>query len=122
MATKKTSSAKEETKVAAAPIKEEAKTVKSTSAKEETKAIKTAPAKTTKCAAKAKAVEPKIEVTLQYAGNNTAVNSVVETVKAAYAAEGNTEEIKTLEVYIQPENGVAYYVVNGNAAGKSVNL
>lgn len=106
MATKKTTAAKEDTKAVAA-------------AKEETKPAAKAPAK--KAPAK-KAVETKVSVTLQYAEKNTTVDSVVEAVKAAYKAEGNTDEIKTLEVYLQPENGVAYYVINGNAEGKSVNL
>ena len=115
MATKKTTAVKEETKVTAAAaktaaVKEEAKT--------ETKPAAKAPAKkTTK-----KAVETKVSVTLQYAEKNTTVESVVEAAKAAYKAEGNTDEIKTLEVYLQPENNVAYYVINGNAEGKSVNL
>lgn len=106
MAVKKT--AAKETKV---------EEVKAVEAKAETKA-ETKPAK--KTAAKAK--EPKVNVEVQFQGKDTKVNDVVEAVKAAYKADGNTDAIETVEIYIQPETSVAYYVVNGKNEGKSVNL
>lgn len=101
--TKTTKAAKTEAK---AETKAEAKTVKAT--------------KTTK--AKAETVAETVNVTIEFAGRNTSVNDVVEAVKAAYKADGNTDAIETVNVYVQPENGVAYYVVNGKEEGKSVEI
>lgn len=76
--------------------------------------------KTTTKAAKAKELVPNVEI--QFDGKNTAVNALVEAVKAAYKAEGNEDAIETLDIYVQPQNGVAFYVVNGKSEGKCVSL
>ena len=78
--------------------------------------------KTTKTTKAAKAKEPVVTVEFQFKGKNTAVNDLVETVKAAYKADGNEDAVTSVELYIQPENGVAYYVVNGKSEGKCVAL
>ena len=39
---------------------------------------------------------------------------IVESVKAAYTGEA---PIKTVDVYVKPEEGKAYYVVNGDVTG-----
>ncbi len=96
-----------------------AETKVETEAKAETKATKTT--KTTKTT-KAKAKETVVTVEFQYNGKNTAVNDLVEAVKAAYQADGNTDAVETVSLYVQPENGVAYYVVNGKSDGKCVAL
>lgn len=93
------------------------KTVKAetkTEAKTETKAKAT---KTTKAA---KAKEATVAVEFQFQGKNTAVNDLVEAVKAAYKADGNDDAVETVNLYIQPENGVVYYVVNGKSEGKCI--
>lgn len=95
-----------ETKTAAAKtakteVKTEAKTTKTTRAAKETTAVK---------------------VEFQFGGKNTTVDSIVDAIKEAYKAEGNKAAIKTLDVYVQPENNVAYYVINGVEEGKSVNF
>lgn len=79
---------------------------------------KAAPAKKA-TAAKAAVKEPVIKCTIEFNNKNTAVRSIVDSI---YEAEGGKENIQTLDVYIQPENNVAYYVVNGNEEGKSVNF
>lgn len=111
---KKATAAKTETKAAATKAEAEVKT--------ETKA----PAKATKTAAKttraAKAKEAAVTVEIQFGGKNTVVDTVVEAVKAAYKADGNTDAIESIKIYVQPENGVAYYVVNDKEEGKSVEL
>ena len=96
-----------ETKVAAAK----------TAAKTETK---TTAAKTTRTAAPKETTTVKVE--FQFGGKNTTVDSIVDSIKEAYKAEGNKAAIKTLEVYVQPENNVAYYVINGVEEGKFVNF
>lgn len=86
-------------------------------AKTETKAAAPKAAKTTRAAAK-----ETVKVEFQFGGKNTTVDSIVEAIKEAYKAEGNKAAIKTLDVYVQPENNVAYYVINGVEEGKSVNF
>ena len=76
--------------------------------------------KTTTKAAKAKELVPNVEI--QFDGKNTAVNALVEAVKAAYKADGNEDAVESVALYVQPENGVAYYVVNGKSEGKCVSL
>ncbi len=109
MANTKKATAEKETKTSKAAEKTEVKS--------ETKAVKT-----TKKVAPAKAKEPVIKVTLEFQGKNVAMRSVVDAAQEAYKAEGNTDAIETLEVYVQPENDVAYYVVNGKGEGKFVNI
>ena len=51
------------------------------------------------------------------------MSELVEKAKTAYAAAGgNVSEIKELQLYIKPEEHKAYYVVNGEAAGCSIDL
>jgi len=76
------------------------------------KAAKTAAAKT---AAKYK-VQP--NVCVQYDGGEYLVDEIIERVKTQYAAEGRTDAIRDINVYIKPEDGMAYYVINGRCAGK----
>ena len=80
---------------------------------------KTTAKKTTRAA---KAKEPTVNVEIQFDGKNTAVNALVEAVQAAYKAEGNEDAIESVEIYVQPQNGVAFYVVNGKSEGKCVSL
>lgn len=96
----------------AAEVKAETK-----AAKTETKAAKTETKKTT-----TKAAKETIKCTIEFSGKNTTIESIVNSIKEAYAAEGRKDAIKTLDVYIQPENNVAYYVINGNEEGNSVNF
>ena len=98
----------------------ETKTTKA--AKTEAKAETKVETKATKTAKTTKAKTEEVNVTIEFAGKNTSVKEVVEAVKAAYKADGNTDAIETVNVYVQPENGVAYYVVNGKEEGKSVNI
>ncbi len=116
---KKATAAKTEVKteetVKTAPVKTETKT--------ETKAEpKTTAAKAAKTTKTVKAKETKVNVTVEFQGNNKSVNDIVEAVKEAYKAEGNKDAVETIDLFIQPENGVAYYIVNGKEEGKSVNI
>ena len=89
-----------------------------TEVKEEVKAAAKKPA--AKKTAKAK--EPKVNVVVEYLDKNVAVNDLVEAVKEAYNANGNTETIETIDVYYQPENNKVYYVVNGKAQENPVEV
>ena len=71
-----------------------------------------APAK--KPAAKRAPRAPKTKVVLEYKGVQVDLDDVL----AAVRADWTGETTKTLEVYLKPEDGAAYYVVNGGEAGK----
>lgn len=88
----------------------------------ETKTAKTEKAAAKTTATAARAAKETVKVEFQFAGKNTTVDSIVDAIKEAYKAEGNKAAIKTLDVYVQPENNVAYYVINGVEEGKSVNF
>jgi len=77
-------------------------------------AAKKAPAKKTAV----KKVEKKDEVFVQFAGEEFAVEEAMEKAKAAYVAEGHrASAIKSVRLYIKPEERKAYYVINDKAAG-----
>ena len=74
--------------------------------------------KTTAAKAEAKKVEKKDEVFVQFAGEEFVVEEVMEKAKAAYVAEGHrVSAIKSVRLYIKPEERKAYYVNNDKAAG-----
>lgn len=60
----------------------------------------------------------KDEVFVQFAGEEFAVEEVMDKAKAAYVAEGHrVSAIKSIRLYIKPEERKAYYVINEKAAG-----
>lgn len=66
----------------------------------------------------AKKVEKQETVYVQFAGEEFVAEEVMEKAKAAYIAEGHrASAIKSLRLYIKPEERKAYYVVNDKAAG-----
>lgn len=98
---------------------EEAKEVKVTAAKETTIVETVKPAEKKKPVKReTKAVEKKDEVYVQFSGEEFAVQDVMEKAKAAYVAEGHrAAAIKSVRLYIKPEERRAYYVINEKAAG-----
>ncbi|MCI8858398.1 MAG: hypothetical protein HFI71_02555 [Lachnospiraceae bacterium] len=88
--------------------------------KENTK--KAAPAKktTTKktASAKKKEVERMEEIYLQFGALEVTTKEVMDKAKQAYVAEGHRESsIKSIRLYLKPEEGMAYYVINDKFAG-----
>ncbi|MGI5933787.1 MAG: DUF6465 family protein [Lawsonibacter sp.] len=81
---------------------------------------KSAAAKTTrkasakKAPAAKKAAAPKISLTLQYLGKELTQEAMVDAVKAQWTGA----DIKTLELYVKPEDSAVYYVINGESTGK----
>ena len=61
----------------------------------------------------------KSAVYVQYAGKEVDVNAVVEAAKAAFP--GKKSDIKSVSVYVKPEEEKAYYVINDTETG-SVDL
>ena len=99
----------------AAPKAAEKKTARKTTAKK-------APAK--KAAEKAveapaeKPVETKTTIILEYCGRQVTENTMIAGAKKVWAEAGHTEAIETMELYVKPEDGAVYCVINGEPAGK----
>lgn len=126
--TTKTAKAAADTAVAAKEEKA-AKTVKETSKAtaektvkaEPAKAEKKAPAKKAPAKKAAKPVETVQEVYFEYSGGQVLAEDIVGRIKEAYKSEGHRiSSIKTLQVYIKPDERKAYYVINDKAEGKFV--
>ena len=117
-------------KMAAAPVSNSTVEVKAA----ETKTVKAVKAEAPKAEAK-KAEEPKKEtakkapakrttakdiktsVVVQFAGKEVTEKDLIAAVKKAYTKKGNkVGDIKTIEIYVKPEESAAYYVVNGIGA------
>lgn len=111
VAAKKT--AKAETK----PVKAEKEAAKPVAKKAAKPAAKKAvkPAAKTKAAAKTvkPAADKKVNIVLQYSGREYNTEEIVAKVKAAATAETGKKTFKSLDIYVKPEENVAYYVVNG---------
>ncbi len=114
-----TSKVTTEKNIVEAPAKKEAvkkEPVKKTPAKKapaKKTAAKKAPAKRATAASKVST-----EVYVQFAGHEVSQESLLERVKEAWVAEGNkATAIKSVSLYVKPEEYKAYYVVNGSAAG-----
>ena len=72
---------------------------------------KKAPAKRTT------AKDIKTSVVVQFAGKEVTEKDLIAAVKKAYTKKGNkVGDIKTIEIYVKPEESAAYYVVNGVGA------
>ena len=116
----------EETEKKVAEVKSAAKVEESKAAvkvEEAKEAVKKTVKKTAEKTAEKKAVTKKTEflpeVFVQFGGREDVVADVVERAKEAFVADGHKEAaIKSLQVYLKPEDSTAYYVVNKKYAGK----
>lgn len=96
--------------LAAEVTAEETAPKKTTRKKAET--AETAPKKTARKATK-KAVQPEATVMIQYAGKEIIAKEVLEAATKAFQAANEGVVIENIQIYIKPEEGVAYYAVNG---------
>lgn len=94
-------------------VKAEAKKPVAKKAEAKKPAAKKAPAKK----APAKKAEVKANVVVEYYGKQVVTKDIVAACEKAYKAE-NKAAIKTIDVYVKPEDNAAYYVVNSKVAGK----
>lgn len=109
---------------AAAPAAKTADTVKKTEAPKKTETKKAEPKKRGRKLA-AKKAEPRVqEVYFEFDGKQVEASQVVSLIEQAYKNEGHqVGRIKDLKVYINSEEGKAYYVINGdNGEGKYIEL
>uniref|UniRef100_UPI004057CB19 DUF6465 family protein n=1 Tax=Agathobacter sp. TaxID=2021311 RepID=UPI004057CB19 len=74
---------------------------------------------TKKTAKKAEKAEKTTEIVLQFQGSEATAASIEEKVKAKFVEEGHRAgNIKTLTIYVKPEEAAAYYVINENYTGR----
>ena len=113
---------KTETKTTA---KTDAKTTTKAAANKETKAAaKPVAKKEVKPAAKTtakKAEAVKTTTLVQYQNKEVDMTKVEERVKAQFVSEGHkSSDIKTVNIYVKPEEYSAYYVINDKFSGRVV--
>ena len=117
-AEKSAASAKTEKAAAAAKAKaEKAAAVAAAKAEKPAAAAKAKAEKTTarkRTVGARKTAAPEVKLYVQYQGKQISQEEAVEAVKAAWTGE----TIKTLELYVKPEDGAVYYVINGSETGK----
>lgn len=107
--------------VKAAPVKAEVKAAPAKSeAKAPAKAAKKPAAK--KAAAKkpaAKATDVKVSVNVQFGGKSYTTEDLVKIAKDVwkYDLKQKAADFKSVELYVKPEDGMTYYVINGKEAG-----
>ena len=103
-------------------VAETKETVKDT-AKKATEKVEAATKTVVKKAAAKKAApkkeELKPEVFIQFQGQEAVVADVIEKAKKQFEAEGHrASSIKSIQVYLKPEEYAAYYVINQKHAGR----
>lgn len=84
---------------------------------EEQMAIAAQAPKTAVKKSSAKKAEPKTNVVVEFYGKQIIAKDVVSACETAYKAE-NKEAVKSIDVYVKPEDNAAYYVVNAKVSGK----
>ncbi len=102
----------EEAKPVAEKKPDEKKAVRKPAAK------KAAPAKNTAAKkAPAKKAEPKVTVKVQFSGNEYDIDEITKNVAKAY--KGSVKgAVKSVDIYVKPEDGAVYYVVNSEVSDK----
>ena len=116
---------KEEVKEAVAEVKEEVKeeVKKAPAKKAATKKVEVAEeAKAPVKKAATKKAEVKANVTLQFADKSYTEESLTAIAKDVWTYDLNEKEadLKTVELYVKPEEGLCYYVFNGDVTGSFV--
>lgn len=108
------------------PVKTESKPAAKAVETKTKAAKKTTVAKTTRKPAAKKGTEVKADVFVQFGGKEFSEEALMSKVVAAWEAEGKkASAIKRAKLYIKPEDGKAYYVINEglkNGSTGAVNL
>lgn len=71
-----------------------------------------------RAAEKAKADSLKPEVIIQYQGNDIVLDTLVEAAKADFHLSKKRTLVTEIKLYVKPEDGMAYYVINERNEGK----
>ena len=56
--------------------------------------------------------EPAADVVIEFGGKQIVAKEILESAKKDFAAKHEGEELKSIHLYIKPEESVAYYVAN----------
>lgn len=81
-------------------------------------AEKVGTAKKTAAAKKAEKAPLIPEIKIQFAGNEADEDEIVNAIKNKYVSEGHrASAIKSLQIYLKPEENAAYYVINQKSKG-----
>lgn len=81
-------------------------------------AEKVGTAKKTAAAKKAEKAPLIPEIKIQFAGNEADEDEIVNAIKNKYVSEGHrVSAIKSLQIYLKPEENAAYYVINQKSMG-----
>lgn len=64
----------------------------------------------------AKKSETAAKVVIEFAGKSVVAKDVLEAATKAYTESHKGVEIKSIDIYVKPEESVAYYVVNGEGS------
>ncbi|MGN1147306.1 MAG: DUF6465 family protein [Lachnospiraceae bacterium] len=107
--------------VKAAPVKEEKVVkaeVKEAPAKKPAAKAAKAPAKKP-AAKKAAKEEVKVSMNVQFGGKSYTTEDLVKIAKDVwkYDLKQKVADFKSVELYVKPEDGMTYYVINGKEAG-----
>lgn len=93
------------------PIEEKKSVEKKTTRKSAAKKAATAKK------APAKKAEPKVTVKVQFGGNEYDIDEITKNVTKAY--KGSVKgAVKSVDIYVKPEDGAVYYVVNSEISDK----
>lgn len=101
-------------------VKTEVKAETKPEVKEETKASveKKAPAKKAPAKKTTAKKDIKVKAVVEYYGKKVEEKDMIAAVKKAWTKSGRkVADIKTIDLYIKPEEGAVYYVINGIDTG-----
>lgn len=80
--------------------------------------VKKAPVKKTPVKKAAAKKEVKVKAVVEYYGKQVDEKDIIANVKKAWTKSGRkVGDIKTIDLYIKPEEGAVYYVINGSDTG-----
>ena len=71
-----------------------------------------------RAAEKAKADNLKPECIIQYQGSDIVLDTLVDAAKADFRISKKRTLVTGIKLYVKPEDGMAYYVINGQYEGK----
>ena len=122
--TKKTTTRKTTKATKEAPVVTENTEVSTEQAVAEVPAEKTTNKKaTTKKTVAKKEIEKSQNIYIEYQGKQIEQQDIINRVKDAWAQSGHRiTSIKTLNIYIKPEDNAVYYVVNGKPVKEPIYL
>lgn len=61
----------------------------------------------------------KVEKFVEYGGKQVDLKSLTDVVKETWKGYGNlVKDLKSIDIYVKPEENMCYYVINGETEGK----